>query len=511
MTTQPNILFIMADDHAANAISAYGSRLAKVFRTPGIDRLAAEGCRLLNCHCGNAICTPSRATILTGKYAHANGVKTLDDILDPDSDTYPRMFQGQGYQTALFGKWHVHSEPQGFDDYCVLPGQGVYFNPEFVRKGQFQWERTFPRDIGRKERSLYPLGEKHSGYVTDLVTDLCLDWLEKRDPARPFLLMCHHKAPHGQFRYHPRDEHLFDGVAIPEPASLWEDKSHRSDGSRDYGTTVSERNLRNNYVKKMIEADYPTGPLRVTGLNSRQRTQAAYQKYLKDYLRTVKAIDDNVTRLLDYLDRQGLSENTLVIYTSDQGMFLGEHDYVDKRWIYEEAMRMPFLIRYPREIAAGTVADSLIGNVDFAPTLLEFAGIAVPAEMQGRSFREILRGREPGDWPEAIYYRYWMHMTHHDNPAHYGIRTKQYKLIYFYGLPLDATGALDYVTPEGWELYDLQKDPEEVNNVWGKPQYKDVVVDLLRRLREMKEAVGDSDSKYPEMLALKQGIYGGSK
>lgn len=502
MIEKPNILLIMSDDHAANAISAYESRLASVFQTPNIDRLANEGCLMENVYCTNAICTPSRATILTGQYPHTNGVMTLSDSLDTKANTYPKMMQKNGYQTALFGKWHVHSKPMGFDEYMILPGQGLYYDPIFVTKDDADWENS----INKTEFGRYPKGKTYEGYVTDLITDYTLEWLEKRNKAKPFMLMCHHKAPHDFFKYHYRDEDLFNGIEIPEPESLFEDKSHRSEGSRDFGTTISDRNLRRNYIKAMSENDYPTGKLDFTGMDSKQRTKAAYQKYLKDYLRTVKAIDDNVGRVLKYLDENNLTENTVVIYTSDQGMFLGEHDYMDKRWIFDEALQMPFLVRYPKEIKAGTKVDSVVSNVDFAPTFLDYANINPAPDMQGLSIREIFKGNEPKDWQNAAYNRYWMHMAHHDNPAHYGIRTKEYMLVYFYGLPLDASGSLDYVTPEGWELYDIKKDPYQVNNVYNNPDYIDVVSKLKIQLKDMKDDIGDEDTKYPEMMKLEQRL-----
>jgi arylsulfatase A-like enzyme len=404
--------------------------------------------------------------------------------------------QANGYQTAVFGKWHVHTQPQGFDDYEVLPGQGEYFDPAFLNQqfdwSQYHWARPPKEDAPGKQR--------YVGHVTDIITDKCLDWLEHRDRNRPFMLMCHHKAPHDDFEYHPRYESIFDGVEFPEPDSLWEDKSHRSIGSREYGTTVSEKNTRRNAVKTMSKPGYKTGALDVTGLDEIGRTKAAYQKYMKDYLRCVKGIDDSVGRLLDYLDQEQLTENTIVIYTSDQGMFLGEHDYIDKRWIYTEALQMPLLIRYPKEITPGTVVEEVVSNVDFAPTMLDYVGLHATDGMQGRSFREILQGNTVRDWPNKVYYRYWMHMAHHDNPAHYGIVTKEYKLIFFYGLPLDATGALAEPTPAGWELYDLTKDPYELKNVYQEAAYADVVKDLKRQLFALKQEVGDPDDLYPELV-----------
>lgn len=490
---KPNILFIMADDHAANAISSYESRLAKVFSTPNIDKIGKEGAVLRNCHCTNALCTPSRATILTGQYCHTNGVKTLNDPLDIDRNTFPQMMQNHGYQTAVVGKWHVHTEPQGFDFYDVLSGQGLYFDPYFLDQDT-DWSLIPENDFNARQ------GNMHQGYVTDIITNKCLEWLDNRDKSKPFMMMCHHKAPHDNFEYHPRYENMFEGVEIPEPETLWEDKSHRSVATREYGTTISEENKVRNAVKSLSSDNYPTGALDLTGLDEVERTKAAYQKYLKDYLRVVKGIDDSVGELLDYLNKENLMENTIIIYTSDQGMFLGEHNYIDKRWIFEESLQMPFLIKYPKEIKSNTVIDDIVTNVDFAPTLLDYIGLNKTDEMQGRSFREVLKGNTPDDWSNRVYYRYWMHMAHHHNPAHYGIRTKQYKLIFFYGLPLDATGALPDNTPPGWELYDLKNDPFECKNVYSDPAYVDVISELKEQLFRMKHELGDDDIKYPELV-----------
>jgi arylsulfatase A-like enzyme len=301
------------------------------------------------------------------------------------------------------------------------------------------------------------------------------------------------------FEYHPRDEHLFDGVTIPEPESLFEDKSHRSVASRDFGSTVSGRGKGRCELTKMIKPDHPTGQLDITGMTERQATEAAYQKYLKDYLRTVKAVDDNVGRLLDYLEAKDLLDDTLIVYSSDQGMFLGEHDYNDKRWIYTEALQMPLLARYPREVKPGTVVDSVISNIHFAPTFLDYAGLSPESSMPGRSFRAILRGERQEDWPNIVYYRYWMHLNGHDNPAHIGICDGRYKLIFFYGLPLDASGAVPQTTPPGWELYDLEKDPEELRNVHNDPEYAAVADAMKTQLFAIKEETGDVDTD-PEML-----------
>lgn len=492
---KPNILFILSDDHSAEAVSLYGSRLAGVFETPNIDRIGREGVAAERCFCTNALCTPSRASILTGLYPHKNGVKTLTDALPEKVPTFPELMHAAGYQTALFGKWHVHAAPRGFDEYAVLPAQGVYWNPSFLY-GKDDWEAL---------ENIYAdvTDVREAGYVTDLITDKCLDWLaHKRDAHKPFLLMCHHKAPHDNFEYHPRYERLFDGVEIPEPESLWEDFSHRSAGSRLFGGTVSERNPRRNAVKTMSAPDYPTGALDVRGLTFTDRARAAYQKYLKDYLRTVKGIDDNVGRLLTWLDENGLAEDTIVVYTSDQGMFLGEHDYIDKRWIYEEAMRMPLLVRWPREIAAGCRTGALLSNIDFAPWLLDCAGIAAPTAMQGRSFRSLLAGGAQNGGNEYIYYHYWLHLAHLDTPAHMGVRTVRYKLAFFYGRALDASDAVDCDTPAGIELYDLERDPHEMRNVYHDPAYADAAADMralfLRALRE----TGEDIARYPALDAM---------
>jgi len=488
---RPNILYIMSDDHAVNAISCYGSRLAKVAPTPNIDRIARAGMRLDNCFCTNSICTPSRAAILTGKYSQNNGVYTLGDEFDGSQPHVARMLQNAGYQTAIIGKWHLKTEPTGFDYYNVLPGQGRYHDPILKEKGKVSGT------VFRRAE-----GTEHKGYVTDVITDLCLDWLDGRNSARPFFLMCHNKAPHGLWEYADRHEGLFKDIEIPEPASLWEDKSHRSRATRDRGSTISPGH-HNNMFDRTSSKRWPTGPLDSAGMDDRQKTKAAYQKYLKDYLRCVAAIDENVGRLLDYLDTEGLADDTVVMYTSDQGQFLGEHDYYDKRWMYEESLEMPFLVRYPREIPAGSVNDDMCLNIDFAPTFLDYAGLDTPADMQGRSFRANLAGKTPDDWRTSVYYRYWMHLASHDNPAHYGVRTKNHKLIFFYGLPLDAKGARNETTQPGWELYDLRKDPKELNNVYGNPEYGPVVKKLKAELLRLKRELGDTDEGYPELMKVR--------
>lgn len=525
-TGRPNILFIMADDHVANAISCYGSRLSSVAKTPNIDRIAAEGARLVNCFCTNSICVPSRATILTGQYSHVNGVYTLADEIDPKKQNVAKILQAAGYQTALFGKWHLGTEPTGFDHWNILPGQGRYHDPVMREKppeknpGKAEKPDTKtddqkdsdpnqpidpnavidPNQVSKSEKQKGndkeegPGTKTHEGFSTDVITDLSLEWLRKRDKNKPFFLMTHFKNPHGPWHFAKRHAEMYKDVEIPEPESLWENLKHRSPGSKDYGLRID-----GTLLERMQKDDYPTGKLDTTGMDYEQKTRAAYQKYLKDYLRCVAAIDENVGRLLDFLRKQKLEDDTVVIYTSDQGLFLGEHGYIDKRWMFEESLRIPFLIRYPVQIRPGTVNGDIIINADFAPTFLDYADLRVPAEMQGRSFRDNLRGRKPTDWRDSMYYRYWQHGS---RPAHYGIRTERYKLIFFYGLPLGMKGAEKKPTKVGWELYDLRRDPFELNNIYDHPAYRTVLTNLKTMLKDKKAELGDTDDKYPEMIEL---------
>jgi arylsulfatase A-like enzyme len=501
---RPNILFIMSDDHACNAISAYGGRLAKVAPTPNIDRIGREGIRLDKCYVTNSICTPSRAVILSGQHSHVNGVRTLGDAFPgPDSGTpnVAEILRRSGYQTALIGKWHLRSAPWGFDYWKVGPGQGFYNNPVFVSStDNVKYNQRLARQMPRTK-----------GYYTDLVTDYAVEWLEKRDQKKPFFLMLHHKAPHGKWEPAQRHKNYLADVEIPEPATLWEDFSHRSTATRKMGTSITSRLAPwRTMVNDVQKSNWPAGSVNMTGMTEKEKGKAAYQKYLHDYLACVKAVDENVGRVLDYLDKSGLTKNTLVIYTADQGMFLGEHDYFDKRWIYEECFRMPFLARLPGTIPAGSVNDEhLCSNLDFAQTFLDFAKVDAAPEiksMQGRSLRALLAGDDPGKWRDAVYYRYWMHLAHHHIPAHYGVRDARYKLAFFYALPLDASLGRGKFPPStaGWELYDLKADPHEINNVYGFSEYASVTKRLKTRLRELKEQYGDTDKNYPALLKLRE-------
>ena len=454
----PNILFIMSDDHAAHAISAYGSRIN---RTPNIDRIASGGMKLNNCFCTNSICTPSRAAILTGQYSHKNGVYTLNDALDGGRDNVAKQLKSAGYQTAMIGKWHLKNNPTGFDYWNILPGQGVYYDPDFIT------------EEGRK---------KYSGYCTDLIADFSLDWLKKRDRSKPFFLMCHHKAPHRPWDPAPKYAHLFDGQTIPEPDNLFDHYEGKAKSVANVRMKVGENNNKTD-LKVDKPADLSGDPLR----------KWAYQYYIKDYLRCVQSVDDNVGKILDYLDQEKMASNTIVIYTSDQGFFLGDHGFFDKRLMYEESLRMPFLIRYPAGVKANSAVDDIVLNVDFAPTFLDYAGVPTPGAMQGRSFRRILEGHRPKDWRSAMYYRYWMHNDpDHHVPAHYGIRTADYKLIYYYGKPLGMTGSFEPSTTPEWEFYDLKKDKREMVNRYSDPGYQTIIAKLKKELIRLQQEAGDT-------------------
>jgi len=460
--SRPNILFIMSDDHASHAMSCYGSRINE---TPNLDRIAEGGMRFDNCFCTNSICTPSRATILTGTYNHVNGVTTLapHSALDGRQLTFPKLLQNSGYQTATIGKWHlghggIH-DPTGFDYWNVLPGQGLYHDPEMI-------------EVGRRRVI--------KGYATDIITDLSLDWLQDRDRSRPFLLMCHHKAPHRHWEPDEKHARMYEGMEIPEPETFNDDYSHRARAAADARMRV-DRDLHPQDLKQ------PVPP----GLSPEEEKSWKYQRYIKDYLRCVASMDDNVGRLLDYLDREGLTENTVVIYTSDQGFFLGDHGWYDKRFMYEESLRMPFIIRYPREISPGTINTNMILNVDFPVTFLDYAGVDVPEQMQGTTFRPLLRGQVPEGWQTSMYYRYWMHLTHHNVYAHYGVRTLRYKLICYYADALGQPGAIDDTKEPEWELFDLEQDPYELNSVYSDPAHADVVKELKAELHRLQEEVGD--------------------
>lgn len=507
---KPNIIFIMSDDHAAHAIGAYGKRFARLNPTPAIDKLAEEGLLFENAFCTNSICTPARATIMTGQYGHVNGVFDLDGKLKPENQYIAHEIKELGYETAVVGKWHLKYAPEAFDYYNVLPLQGDYFNPTlYSREGGEQKTIKFARDLTRTVNAT-----NYEGHSSDVLTDISLEWLKnKRDKSRPFFLMHHFKAPHDKFEYAPRYEDYLTDTELPEPASLWYNANNGSVGTRGIddalmdtiGSSVGHRNVIRNKGKYLgMDQSIPDPEYK----------RMVYQDYIKRYLRCVKGIDDNIKRLIDYLEEEGLLDNTIIIYTSDQGFMLGEHDYVDKRWMYEESLRIPLLIRYPKMIESGSTIDAVVNNTDIASTLIDLAGGKAPDYMQGRSFKSMLESsKEPEGWKNETYYRYWMHMAHnHNNPAHFGIRTKEYKLIFFYGLDYEKSrntkeqkwadnpaSLSNFKTPPAWEFYDLINDPEEMDNRYGQEKYADIISELKMHLKALREEVKEDDSKHPKI------------
>ncbi len=456
---RPNLIMIMSDDHAAHAIGSYGSRINQ---TPQLDRIAAAGMRFDNCFCTNAICTPSRAAILTGEYNHVNGVRTLFDTLDNTRPQVQKDLRQAGYQTAVVGKWHLGhgpgSDPAGFDYWRVLPGQGDYHDPEL---------------IGPDGR------ERHPDYVTDIITDLSLRWLDRRDRERPFLMMINHKAPHRPWQPDRKHAELYDDVDIPEPDTFTDDHQGRAQALA--GLKMSMDHLNDTDLKQSVPH----------GLTPAEQRSWRYQRYIKDYLRCVASIDDNVGRVLDWVEDEGLTDDTVIIYTSDQGFFLGDHGWYDKRLMYEESLRMPFLISYPPLIEPGSSCADLVTNIDFAPTLLELAGLDRPDRLQGFSMIDSLAGRPPEQPQSSVYYRYWEHLSDpHRVPAQLGVRTDRYKLICY----LDhAPGAGEKFVATEFELYDLDLDAAELINVYQAPEYAAIATDLLGQLRQRQLEVDDRD------------------
>ncbi|MGJ8732661.1 MAG: sulfatase family protein [Cellulophaga sp.] len=516
-TKKPNIIYIMADDHTSQAFGIYNSRLASLNPTPNLDKIANEGIIFDNCFVTNSICTPSRATMITGQYSQANGVLDLEGHIPPERQYLPQEMKKLGYEAAVVGKWHLEDEPATFDYYAVLPGQGKYHDPEFIVQGDQEWPKN---RIQTK------------GHSSDNITDLTIAWLkDKRNKDKPFFLMHHYKAPHDDFEYAPRYKDYLKNTYIPEPASLYENGNNGSIATRGVndsllrvvGSSVSKRNIVRSMgmriwsdeYTKISNPEFDAAKSISLDITDKEYTHKTYQEYLKRYLRCVKGVDDNVARLVKFLKDEGLYDNTIIVYTGDQGFMLGEHDYIDKRWMYEESMRMPFFVRYPEKIKAGTRTDAIINNADFAPTLIDLAGGTAPEQMQGNSFKTILEtGKEPKDWQQSTYYRYWMHMAHaHANPAHFGIRTKQYKLIFFYGKywvdtkDPNATwnkkswgNKFDMDTPAAWEFYDLSKDPKEMNNAYNDPAYKDIIKELKKQLKTKRKSLNEEDgSKFPHI------------
>ncbi len=467
---RPNILFIFSDDHAYQALSCYGS---KVNKTPNLDRIAKEGMKFENCFVTNSICGPCRAVILTGKYSHLNGFYRNGNRFDGSQQTFPKLLQKAGYQTAVIGKWHLASDPTGFDYWHVLKGQGPYYNPPMKT----------------------PDGEvKHIGYTTDIITDEALKWLkEKRDADKPFMLMYQHKAPHRNWQPGPDHLNTYDDVEIPEPETLFDNYENRAspaakqtmeiDRHMTLGSDLKLNTPRNLTPEQKAVWEKAYGPknekFKEANLQGKDLVRWKYQRYMKDYLRCIASVDDNAGRVLDYLDESGLSKNTVVIYSSDQGFYLGEHGWFDKRWMYEESLRTPLIVRWPGVVEPGSVRDEFVSNLDLAETFLDIAGVEVPEDMQGRSFKSMLAGADaPKDWRKTFYYHYYEFPGAHSVARHYGVRTDRYKLI-------------NYYRRGEWELFDLQEDPHEMNSVYDKPKYEDVQKELKEELERLRKHYKD--------------------
>ncbi len=466
-TTPPNILFIFSDDHAYQAISAYGDP-RKLIVTPNIDRLAREGMIFHRSLVPNSICGPARACVLTGKYNHLNGFYDNSHFsFDGSQQTMPKLLQAAGYQTAMIGKWHLNSDPTGFDYWDILPGQGMYYNPAMIRMGE---------------------KIKRQGYVTDIVTDLSLDWLKRRNPSKPFLLMCQHKAPHREWAPNLKNLDWSGDRKFAEPETLFDDYAGRGAAEQLQDMTIA-----NTFTKLDAKLQTPGGmteaQLKLWNAYYEPRNREflkanpqgkdlvhwRYQRYMHDYLGTVLSVDESVGRLLKYLDETGLATNTIVVYSSDQGFYLGEHGWFDKRWIFEESLRTPLIVRWPGVTPVGSANSNLVANIDFASTFLEAAHQPIPTDIQGRSLVPVLHGRTPPDWRKSFYYHYYEYPGVHKVRRHYGVVTDRYKLVHFY-----------YSDVDYWELFDLLQDPHEMRSVYGQPAYSAVQKNLhdeLKRLR----------------------------
>lgn len=470
----PNILFIFSDDLTCQAISAYGEK-RRLLDTPHMDRIAREGMRFDRCLVPNSICGPSRATILTGKYSHRNGFyNNTNCVFDGSQQTFPKLLQQAGYQTALIGKWHLVSDPTGFDHWHILPGQGVYYNPPMIKNGQ---------------------RVKHTGYTTDIITDLSIEWLKSRDPSKPFLLMSQHKAPHREWS--PALRHLGwdNDRQYPEPETLFDNYQGRSKAVSDHDMgldrTFNDLDAKlqtpgtlNEEQRQKWNAYYEprNKKFRQANLSGKDLVRWRYNRYMHDYLACVKAVDESVGRLLDFLDQEGLAENTVVVCSSDQGFFLGEHGWFDKRWIFEESLRTPLLVRWPGVTKPGSVNGHIVSVLDFAQTFLDMAGITPPADMQGRSFLPLLRGETPPDWRNSFYYHYYEFPTPHRVRPHLGVVTNRYKLIHYYMPDVDD-----------WELLDREVDPLEVKNFYHDPAYAQTVAELHAELDRVRKQLGDTE------------------
>jgi arylsulfatase A-like enzyme len=437
----------MSDDHAPHGLSCYGSKL---FDTPNIDRLANEGLRFTRAMGVNSLCSPARAALITGKHSCANGVTTNSQVFNNKQQTFPALLQAAGYQTALIGKWHLRSEPPGFDYYKIMRGHGSYFDCEF-RESSKGWHRE-------------------QGYLTNVITDNSIDWLKSRNRDQPFCMLVHHKAPHGPDIHEPQHAKLFEADTIPEPESIhdnWVSREPLRTGECGANKLINIHWTQDIYVK--LKASAPK--------EKRARTSAVYQQMIKGYLRLVASLDENVGRLLDHIDESGLSENTIVIYTSDNGFFLGDHGLFNKMWMYEESLRIPLLVRYPGKIEAGSVNEELVSILDFAPTFLNLARVPIPTDLHGKSILPLFQGDRPQDWRTSVYYHFYGYGNPLEVPAHYGIRTKTHKLAHF---PNHADGTY-------WELFDLNQDPEEYSNTYRDDRNKGLIEDLQEELKQHRK------------------------
>lgn len=481
--SRPNIVFIFSDDHAYQSISCYPRPLA-INETPQLDRLARSGMRFDRCVVTNSICGPSRATVLTGKYSHANGFyNNSNNRFDGSQTTFPKLLQAAGYTTALIGKWHLVSEPTGFDYWHILPGQGIYYNPPMIDNG----ERV-----------------RHEGYVTEIITDLSLEWLRNgRDKSKPFLLMCQHKAPHREWSPSLSKLGMYENTKFPEPETLFDNYEGRGKAEHDQDMTLAKTMTQldmklvtppslNEEQKAKWEAYYKpkNEAFLKADLKGEELVRWRYQRYLHDYLSCIASIDDSVGQLLDYLEEAGLADNTIVVYASDQGFYLGEHGWFDKRWIFEESLRTPLIVRWPGVTKEGSVNSDLVSNVDFAATFLDAAGVEIPSDLHGRSLRPVLAGETPADWRKSFYYHYYEFPGPHNVARHYGVVTERYKLVRFYR----------YLDPNysEWELFDLEKDPQELKSVYGDPAYAEVQAELHAELDRLRKELGVPEQDPPE-------------
>jgi arylsulfatase A-like enzyme len=475
-STKPNIIYIMADDLTIQAISAYGGIYKNVAPTPSIDRLAKEGMLFQDVLCTNAICGPSRAAILTGKYSHVNGFYKNENGGQFNSNqwTFPQEFQKNGYQTSLFGKWHLGTDPVGFDVFKIHASagqQGLYWNPVYNENG---------------------VEVKEKGYSTNIETSFALNWLDKdRDKKKPFMMILQYKAPHRPWEPDKKYEDLWENIEMPYPATFNDDYKGREKTAGDTEMTLNHFSRRDMKLttppelkgKDKLKWEFygaKNGEIvQPEGMSAEEGRKWRYQTYIKDYLACVKSVDDNIGLLLKYLDDNNLTENTMIVLTSDQGFYLGDHGFFDKRFIYEESLRMPFLVRFPKAVKAGTQNNDVISNIDFASTLLDVAGIKTTEKVQGRSFKKILEGNTPSNWRQSMYYHYYEFPYWHHVQPHYGIRTQRFTLAHF------------YYSMDVWELYDLEKDPMQMHNEINNPEYKEVIVKLKSELKDLMKGYGN--------------------